>query len=166
MMSHFQSSFWSQNIAISWWPVRKANDAWLKRHFFEFHIFEYNYFAEVIWYQNMNSKNDEPLSELLLGSKCSHFLMTSSEDYVAWLSRHFFEFHILEYGYCAEVILYQNVNSKNDEPLSDLLLGSKYSHFLMTSSEGYVAWLNKYFFEFHIFEYDYLAEVILYQNMN
>ena len=110
--------------------------ACLNRHFFEFHIFEYNYFAEVILYQNMNSKNDEPLSELFWASKYGHFSMTSSEGYVAWLSRHFFEFHILEYGYCAEVILYQNVNSKNDEPLSDLLLGSKYSHFLMTSSEG------------------------------
>ena len=94
----------------------------------------------------MNSRNAESFPELFLGLEYGHFLMTSSEGYVTCLNRHFFEFHIFEYDYFAEVILYQKMNSKNDESLSELFLESKYSHFLMTSSEGKCCLAEKAFF--------------------
>ena len=117
-------------------------------------------------HQNMNSRNAESFPELFLGLEYGHFLMTSSEGYVACVNRRLFEFHLFDHNDFTGAFLHQNMNSKNDEPLSELFLESKYSHFLMTSSEGYVAWLNRHFSEFHIFEYNYFAEVILYQNMN
>ena len=74
-------------------------------------------------------KNTNPLSVRVLKVKYSDFWTVKSEWGHTWVCMHPVEFDILWYPETAQVILNQNVNSKNTNPLSERVLKVENSHF-------------------------------------
>ena len=84
----------------------------------------------------------------------------------SWVGMHPVEFDILWCHDSAEVILNQNVDSKNTKPLSERALEREYSHFWMFKSECLHIWVGMHIVECGILWYHDTVQVILNQNVN
>ena len=89
----------------------------------------------MILNQNVDSENSNPLTERVLKKKYGHFWMVKSESLHIWVGMHIVEFDILWYHDTAQVILNQNFDSKNINPLTERVLKLKYGHFWMVKSD-------------------------------
>ena len=98
--------------------------------------------------------------------KYGHFWIFKSEGLHSWVGMYPVEFDILWCHDSVQVILHENVNSKNTKPLSERVLKRKYGHFWMFKSEGLHTWVGMHPVEFDIFWGHDSVQVILNQNAN
>ena len=76
------------------------------------------------------------------------------------------EFDILWCHDSAQVILNQNINSKNSNQLTDRVIKKKYDHIWMVKSEGLHTWVGMHIVEYGILWYHDTVQGILNQNVN
>ena len=132
-------------IYFGWLNRRGGGHTWVGMHSVEFDILWYHDSAHVILNQKVNSKNSNPLTEQVLKINHGHFCIVKSEGLHTWVGVHIVEFGILWYHDTVQVILNQNVDSKNTNPLTERVLKVHYGHlFWMVKSEGGGAYLGRY----------------------
>ena len=92
--------------------------------------------------------------------------MVKSEGGHTWVGMQPVEFDILWYYDSAQVILNQNVDSKNSNQLTDRVIKKKYGHIWMVKSDGLHTWVGMHIVEYAILWYHDTVQVILNQNID